>query len=233
MIEQRVTGQRQQYQDQHFLQGMTEDEVIFHVTHKVHNRKQKGGRINRFDPATGQYSANSVSPHAEGFADNNIEPGIAPVVLALLSRGYYTYSSCAGHCLSDRRFVGIAFPNPIVKMRFMAQMKHWEKEGVVFKELSSVINQRSEVSATGMTSSYYGESGEQYVSTEEETKVFNIQFHARSSGYSFVEMIILEGSDTCSWTSEPVRAVKLWFRKWLHWDRITAEVARDCSRLVL
>lgn len=233
MIEQRIAGHKQQQQAQQFMQGMTEDEVIFHVTHRVHNKRQKGGRINRYDPLTGQYSANSVSPHAEGFFDNNIEDGILPVVQALIERGYFPYSSCAGHCLSDRRFVGIAFPNPLVKMRFLHQMKHWEQHGIVFQELDSVVNQRSEVTSSGMTSAYYGEAGSHYVSADEETKVFNIQFHAQSGGYSFIEMIILEGADTCSWTTNPIKAIKLWFKKLLHWDQITEEVANDCRKLQL
>jgi hypothetical protein len=202
MFEQKIESRKIQH-EQDFSHGKTLDEQIFYVTHNIHNRKQKNGRINRFNTETGQYSANSVSPFAENFESNNIEPKIQPVVSALLSRGYYTYSSCAGHCLSDRRFVGIAFPNLMLKIRFLAQMSHLRGMGVSFRELESVVNQKSAITATGLETIPYGEAGQRYVSLEEETHVFNIQFHEEAERFYFVEMIILEGADTCSGLQNP------------------------------
>lgn len=189
------------------------DEQIHYVTHQVHNKKQTDGRINRFDPTTGVYSANSLSPFSENFLDLNVEDGIKPLVEALIKKGYFTYSSCAGHCLIDRRFVGIAFHNEVAKIRFLNQMKFLESHSVVFKELDSVINQQSDLSGHDMKSTPLGESGQRYVSASEETSVFNIQFHSDSLRYHFVEMILLEGNDTCNLMNTPIRAIKLLLRR--------------------
>lgn len=194
------------------------DEQIYYVTHQVHNRKQADGRINRFDPTTGVYAANSVSPFAENFLELNVEEGVKPLVQALIQKGYFTYSSCAGHCLTDRRFVGIAFQNEISKIRFLNQMRFLESHSVVFKELESVINQKSDLSGHDMKSTPLGESGQQFVSTSEETSVFNIQFHSDSLRYHFVEMILLEGNDTCNLMNSPVRAIKLLLRRLFYKD---------------
>lgn len=201
------------------------NEEIYYVTHEIHNKRNSDGRINRYDPSTGIYAANSVSPHADQFLELNIEAGIKPVVTALLEKGYFTYSSCAGHCLSDRRFVGIAFPNLIMKIRFLAQMNKWKSRGVLFKELDSVINQRSHINNHDLESTPLGEAGQRFVSVAEETQVFNIQFHCHSTQFYFVEMVILEGSDTCDWLSEPMKALRLLFTKLFQRDRSTLELA--------
>jgi hypothetical protein len=217
-----IRAEEQSVKESHFT---SLQEEIHYVTHEIHNKKSKDGRINRFDPKTGIYSANSVSPHADNFLQLNIEEGIKPVVQALLNKGYYTYSSCAGHCLSDRRFVGIAFPNQIMKIRFLAQTKTWVEKGVIFRELDTVINQKSSVTNHDLKSTPLGEAGQRFVSCSEETEVFNIQFHCDAARFYFVEMIILEGSDTCSLMSSPMRAVRLLMTKLFRRDQTTIGLA--------
>lgn len=213
-----IQAEEQSVKESHFA---SLQEEIHYVTHEIHNKKNKDGRINRFDPKTGIYSANSVSPHANDFLQLNIEEGIKPVVEALLNKGYYTYSSCAGHCLSDRRFVGIAFPNQIMRIRFLAQTKIWTEKGVIFRELDTVINQKSSVYNHDLKSTPLGETGQRFVSCAEETEVFNIQFHCDAARFYFVEMIILEGNDTCSFMSSPIKALRLLMTKLFRRDHTT------------
>ena len=90
------------------LQFNTPEEFIYYMTHKVNNTLHKNGRIYMKIDDNGNLFANSVSPYSEQFL-SNIEEKIKPLVTALHNKRYLTYSSCEGHGLSYRRYVGIAF----------------------------------------------------------------------------------------------------------------------------
>lgn len=108
-----------------------------------------------------------------------------------------------------------------MKIRFLAQTKIWTERGIIFRELDTVINQKSSISNHDLKSTPLGEAGQRFVSCSEETEVFNIQFHCDAARFYFVEMIILEGNDTCSLLSSPIRALRLLMTKLFQRDKTT------------
>ena len=61
--------------------------------------KTSAGSINQ-NGVEGSFKAPSLSPHHAIFL-KSLEPGIAPLVLALIERGLVTYTSCEGHLIRD------------------------------------------------------------------------------------------------------------------------------------
>lgn len=202
------------------------DEQIHYVTHKIHNKKHKNGRINRFNHETGIYSANSISPFADGFIEYNIEDDLKDIVASLKDKGFFTYSSCASHSTNDRRFVGLAFPNEILKIRFLKQMKFLEEYGVKFKELDTVINQESSLKNNNLESTPLGESGQRFVSVSSETAVFNIQFHCDANKYFFVEMILFPEYNLTDLLTSPLQTIRVIARRLFKKDEST-RIATD------
>lgn len=72
------------------------------------NRLHSNGRIFHSIDNNGNSIAVTISPYFDLF-HTQVEEDIAPVVMALKERGYFTVSSCAGHPRSTH--VTICFPN--------------------------------------------------------------------------------------------------------------------------
>lgn len=82
------------------------------------NVLQKDGRI-YFKDEQGNYLAVTVSPLHPRF-ETQIEPGVWPLVNALVQKGYLTVSSCEGHDGSDY-FVKLVFDTETSAQQFIDQ----------------------------------------------------------------------------------------------------------------
>lgn len=208
------------------LQFNTPEEFIYYMTHKVNNTLHKNGRIYMKIDDNGNLFANSVSPYSENFL-LNIEEKIKPLVTALHNKRYLTYSSCEGHGLSYRRYVGIAFADEKDRNYVIEYIKNLKIFGVKTKTYDSVINQHVSV---GKNSPQYNEKFNNQInpiSYEEEAKTFNIQFHRNYERYYFLEIIILEEIpyDKSFW-KKPIYFTILKFLKKYYWDKKTHKLTR-------
>lgn len=169
-------------------------EYIHYLTHHVNNSIHKDGRV-YFSMKNGVLCANSVSPFAEKFWQN-IEPGILPIVKALHDKRYLTYSSCEGHDLDFRRYVGLAFCDEESRKEVADYIIKQNIKGVTVKYFSTVSNnQVVESDVTGKpvptkTSTEVKEKTSQEL--EDETLSFNVQFHRNYSSYCFLEVIVYD-----------------------------------------
>lgn len=171
----------------------TIEDYIHYLTHHVNNKKHKDGRV-YFNMVDEVLSANSVSPYAEKFWDN-IEPKIKPLINILKSKRYLTYSSCEGHGLDFRRYVGIAFSDEVSRKYVADYINSFKIRGVKLIFLDSVVNNIiTEHDKTGKP--YPVKSTELNVDflnkKIDEVKNFNIQFHRSYEEYFFLELVIFE-----------------------------------------
>lgn len=209
---------------EHKIQFNTPEEFIYYMTHKVNNKLHNNGRIYMKIDDNGNLFANSVSPYSEQFL-LNIEEKIKPLVTALHNKRYLTYSSCEGHGLSYRRYVGIAFADESERTYVENFIEKQKIFGVKTKIYDSVINQHVSV---GKNSPQYNEKFNNQlnpVSPEEEANTFNIQFHRNYERYYFLEIIILEEIpyDKSFW-KRPIYFTLLKFLKKYHWDKKTQKI---------
>lgn len=121
------------------------------MAEKVQNKRHESGRINFHGVDHSSGPAHTVCPYVPHFL-NNIEDGIKPLVLALVNKGYLTYSSCSGHQSFEPRYVGLAIPSEEFRERVVnllsIRFKLWQKMQL-FKliKLSTVANNKFQVNS--------------------------------------------------------------------------------------
>ncbi len=224
--------EKSQHQNNVTLRKITKEETVeeylFYLTHKVNNIKHDDGRI-YLDKTENALYANSVSPFSETF-EQNIEPKIKPLVDVLIKKRYLTYSSCEGHDLSFRRFVGLAFADEDSRQYVIDYIAKLNIKGITLNSIDSVSNQKSNQKRRGQSIRYEEKYNPLLVENEYETLSFNIQFHRNYSSYFFLEIIILDSVDIgLSLFKNPIKNSWLFFMKIFFWDKLTK---RLCDELV-
>lgn len=174
---------------QSYNQFETTDELIYHVTHNTNNVVHKDGRIYLKITANGELFAQSVSPYSKTFFEN-IEPKIKDLVKALVDKRYLTYSSCEGHDLSFRRYIGLAFADEQSREHLIQQIQTLNLPGIEFLRKESVANCPIEVNEKGHYT-YKEKIIPLHQINEQEIHAFNIQFHRQYERYYFLELVIL------------------------------------------
>lgn len=173
---------------QAYNQFETTDELIYHVTHNTNNVVHKDGRIYLKITASGELFAQSVSPYSKTFFDN-IEPKIKDLVKSFVDKRYLTYSSCEGHDLSFRRYVGLAFVDESSREHLIEQIQTLNLPGIEFYRKDSVANCPIEVNNKGHYT-YKEKIIPLNEVNEQEIHAFNIQFHRNYERYYFLELVI-------------------------------------------
>ena len=216
-----------QQQEQHFS---SEDEAIYYLTHKVNNIIHNDGRIYMKLDNNGLLFANSVSPYSETFF-NNIEPKIAPLVVALHKKRYLTYSSCEGHGYTFRRYVGLAFSDEDSRQYVINEIKKLHLYGVELRTYNQVVNQNVNLNQKNprYTNKYKPtelNETEQITKKESEIKTFNIQFHRNYENYYFLEIVIFSEVPPFlkDFIKKPFKNLWLCFMKKYFWDKTTQKI---------
>lgn len=204
-------------------------EVYFYLTHELDNNKQIDGRINFGQNSTGQTLANSVSPYSKTF-NNNIEEKIKDLVCALKKKRYLTYSSCQGHCLYSRRFVGLAFPSEEEREQFINACKtnFFIRKFITFNSINSVAN--IEINFDEYNSPTPKDKiSQDTIRNEEfldgEAEYFNVSFHRSYHRYYFLEVIILNQLPLPhEKNSKTIKNLYIKFLKKYFWDFLTKKL---------
>lgn len=173
-------------------QQMTDDEFIKYITHNVNNTKWEDGRIN--SNIGDKNFALSISPYSKTFEDN-IEEKIKPLVSALKKKRYLTYSSCEGHGIHFRRYVGLAFADTESREYFFNEINSLKLSGVKMNLKNTVSNIVLDIeSSKNKKSAKIDGIDEKTEKTEneilKEVYTFNIQFHKTYKEYYFLELEI-------------------------------------------
>lgn len=207
----------------------TRAEFLHYISHEVSNTLHPDGRINLGTDAQGRVLANSVSPYAPIFAAN-IEPGIAPIVEALRKKRYLTYSSCAGHCLFSRRYVGIAFCSEETREAFARRIEAIPLlPGVTCRRLDRICNMRHRDLGDKKLAAIRSDTGAFYDRTDE-VDGFNASFHRNYDAYYFLELIILDVTPAATGLRTFCQRHWRMFLKKHYWEKISARVAAEIQR---
>jgi hypothetical protein len=209
------------------LEFASKEDIIYHMTHKVNNQFHSNGRIYMKLTKQGELYANSVSPYSEKFLDN-IEEKIKPLVQAFHNKRYLTYSSCEGHGLSFRRYVGLAFCSEETREYVAQQILNLKLPGIKVNRLAHVCNQKvglGKKNTPQIDSKYTQEELKQDFYFDEEILTFNIQFHRNYEQYYFLEIVILEAIPY-GWHGIGAWFKKVWlgFLKKYYWDKLTCKI---------
>ncbi len=209
------------------LSGITNsDDLAYYVTHKLHNKVQQDGRINRGYNKDGELIANTISPYADEYW-RNIEPKIIDLIQALRDKRYLPYSSCEGHGMDFRRYVGLAFNDKLSRDRFKDAVNGLRLAGVRISEFDTISNMSVDISGKRVDVKRR-ESKSGYDNRVSESDVFNAVFHRNYDNYCFAELIILDEKAHCG----PFRILRtLWlhFLKRFLWDRLTLKVTKSIN----
>lgn len=166
----------------------TED-LIYYVTHHTNNIMHKDGRIYLKINSNGELFAQSISPFSKTFFDN-IEPKIKDLIKELVNKRYLTYSSCEGHNMSFRRYVGLAFVNEESREHIIKEIKQLNLPGLEYLKKDSVANCPLDFNDNG-DYIYKNKIIPKEEVNEKEVEAFNIQFHRKYERYYFLELVIL------------------------------------------
>lgn len=166
----------------------TTEELIYHITHHTNNVIHKDGRIYMKINAKGELFAQSISPFSKTFWDN-IEPKIKDLIQAFIDKRYLTYSSCEGHGLSFRRYIGLAFVNEETREHIIEEIKNLKLPGIEYHKKDSVSNSPIDFNHNGNYVYRQKVIPEQNIN-EKEIQAFNIQFHRQYERYYFLELVI-------------------------------------------
>lgn len=202
-------------------------ETLNEILHKLYfetvNKRQPDGRINGGLDKNGNPVYYFVSPYADRFWEN-VEPGVEPLVRALKSKRYLTYSSCEGHCLVSRRYVGIAFADHESRERFCKPIEAARIPGVVLNRIETAANQVAEVTPSGTVRLV-----KEAPDPAKEATGFNYAFGREYEHYCFVELIIcdrLPGKyPFLAVMLNPLKHVPTLWRKAFRWNSLTGQVA--------
>ena len=214
----------------------TEYDYIYYITHKVNNIKNKNGRIYLKIDDNGMLYANSISPYSEKYMDN-IELKIKPLIEALYKKRYLTYSSCEGHGLSYRRYVGLAFANEDSREYVSKKIMGLKLPGVYVKKMDSVSNMLLEKDKKGYpvfaNKKDLNKNNEEAIINEyreKEINTFNTQFHRNYENYVFLEIVILEeipyNAKGIKWF---FKKIYLTILKRFFWDLITTKIVKEIN----
>lgn len=218
------------FQEEKLDFSSTED-YLYYVTHKVNNVHQPNGRI-YLKMVDGKLHANSVSPYADKFW-KNIEKGIYPLVKALYDKRYLTYSSCEGHGMDFRRYVGLAFADEKTRQYVANEIAKLKIFGVKTKMLESVCNMKAsphERTHKPQFDKYTEEQRVHEVTQEQETLAFNIQFHRNYENYYFLEIIIFDSINYhYEGIFQEVKKMGLRIVKKLYWDKATRKITEHIN----
>lgn len=119
-------------------QQITLEDVENQALVRCPNYRHSDGRI--YASHRGEdYFAVTVSPLNPEF-NTQIEPGIYPVVCALLEKNYLTVSSCEGHG-GSHSFVKIAFGSEIIADRFIEYFRDMDYVTLIKKTTSANVIQ--------------------------------------------------------------------------------------------
>lgn len=166
------------------------EELIYHITHNTNNVTHKDGRIYLKINANGELFAQSISPFSKTFFDN-IEPKIKDLIQSLMDKRYLTYSSCEGHNMTFRRYVGLAFVDADSREHIINEIKNLNLYGIEYHLKDSVANCPIEFNDKG-NYTYKNKIIPKTEISEKEIEAFNIQFHRQYERYYFLELIILK-----------------------------------------
>jgi hypothetical protein len=166
------------------------DELIYHVTHNTNNILHKDGRIYLKITAKGELFSQSISPFSKTFFEN-IEPKIKELIKALIDKRYLTYSSCEGHNLTFRRYVGLAFMDEESRDYLVGEIKKLKLPGIEYNYKNSVSNCPIEFNENG-NYTYKNKIIPVQEINEQEIHAFNIQFHRNYERYYFLELVIFK-----------------------------------------
>lgn len=176
----KIASQRQAQQ-----QKLTVEE---HTLARAPNYRHKDGRIYASKPGEPYYAV-SVSPLNPKF-ETQIEPGIAPVVSALLERNYLPISSCQGHG-DSRSFVRVVFGSKESAEKFISDFGVMQYVDLVFLTTSANIVQMWHNGVPSWRAMYESES----VRTELEAVDVNILFARDYLSVCYVDIRLYEMQD--------------------------------------
>lgn len=202
----------------------TREDYLYFVTHKLNNAKWEDGRINMGIDGNGRVLANSVSPYSETFWEN-VEPQIQGLVKAIRDKRYLTYSSCEGHCLQSRRFVGLAFWSEKAREEFARRIESLGLFGVECRRINHVANMKTKEGKDGKIE--FARSAKVSASdydSKDEVDGFNISFHRQYEKYFFLELIIFDETPTIKGPMTLVRALWLRWLKKHRWQATTRKI---------
>jgi hypothetical protein len=157
---------------------------------KVQNKRHPSGRINFDGQDRSDGAAHTVCPYVPHFL-NNVEDGVKPLVSALFSKGYLTYSSCEGH-IYEVRYVGLAFPSIEARTEFMERVRRelgWKKAFVKFVAVESVTNAAVQFNEDRTFSRINRGTAAQAL-TEGEILYFNTLYYRRYDFWCFLRLQI-------------------------------------------
>ncbi|MCY9861149.1 hypothetical protein OTK49_01215 [Vibrio coralliirubri] len=117
-----------------------------HPAFKPINRLHPDGRIINSIDKNGNPIGTSVSPFIQEF-DTQVEADIAPVVMALKDKGYFTVSSCGGHPM--RSLVTLCFPSTDSREMFVQLVKRMHLPTANFDETDFFFNTDGEFDKYG------------------------------------------------------------------------------------
>lgn len=206
----------------------SDKEMIYHLTHQVNNVKHNNGRIYMKIDKDGKLFANSVSPYSDKYMDN-IEQKIKPLVNAFHKKRYLTYSSCEGHGLTFRRYIGLAFADQDSRIYVVEQINKLNLPGVYCKLIESVANQKIKYTNKGDTlfvDKYTDPNSEEIKDIRKnEVSTFNIQFHRQYDSYYFLEIIILPEVKLTTYNPLKICQLIWWaFLKKYYCEKITHKI---------
>jgi hypothetical protein len=226
VIEHPAAGYRHEYQYIQESKVMTFTEKAEYLAFHVSNKRHPDGRIYLHYDDNGVLVANSVSPYAEIFEDN-IEDKIKGLVMALKRKRYLTFSSCQGHELRARRFVGVAFCSEQSRREFTDKIIAANIWGVQVVLKDTIANIQSTVSDDGKMHGAVSKLGleeREIVNTNSESAAFNILFRRTHDEYYFADLEILPERGWLNMLSTPIKSAKELYAKLYRWDEITAQV---------
>ena len=204
----------------------TLEEVLHKLHFETNNIRHEDGRIYGGVDKDGNYVAYFVSPYAKRFWDN-VEPGVVPLVKALQHKRYLTYSSCQGHCLLSRRFVGIAFNDVESREALCQPLEAANIPHLKIRRLDKAANQSARVDDAGLVKVSKGENTNEDAAGEE--LGFNFAFGRNYDDYCFAELIVCDQLPHDRWYKSllrnPVKYGPLLYSKARHWDDLTKRVA--------
>jgi len=139
------------------------------------------------------------------------------------------YSSCEGHGITFRRYVGLAFADQESRQYVADFILNLKIPGVKVNFLDSICNQKIEPNLTNSTSIKYVEKYDAKKANQKEKEIhsFNIQFHRRYNDYFFLEIVILDSINyngnflKSDFFKKPFKTIWLYFMKKYKWDKLT------------
>lgn len=155
------------------------------------NKLRSNGRIIFGYDQNGLPVGTSVSPFIQEF-HTQVEADIAPVVMALKDKGYFTVSSCGGHPL--RTLVTLCFPTREQRAEFAERIKAADLPTAHFEEADFFFNVNGEVVKNGkryIESNIDNDLSLDYYRNQE-AELLNLMFFRGYEEYVFLTIYLLD-----------------------------------------